>query len=334
MRIISEVVRKRKWIFLALLSIAVPMILLATLRLTRILQEPLVISETKTLEAVKWEIERPHRLIDVKHTVKSFYSDEDISINYSVFVHGFHREISMSVNTTATANQGFIGGLNITFWEDYNNSEVRFFQVHAWPKIYSHVENLSIDDYAHHLQGRGLKAFIELVGLNHPKRVHFHGVVQWFLRSPKNQTHQMEIATELIYFNGTAYKKIVQSFQLEVRPDDNNSFETAEQIEEETYPWLYVDYTYDREDYYKIDVTEGQRIYAVMKILQRPDQDFNLYLYDPSRNLKGESKRGAGYTDSIDFVADSTGSWYIKVNATSGDFGFYTLRLDTNPTDV
>ena len=82
-----EIKEKRKWISLTLLSIVVPMSFLTMFRLAGILQEPLAISETKTLEPLKWKIERPSYTIDIDDEVNSFYNDENISVNSSVYVY-------------------------------------------------------------------------------------------------------------------------------------------------------------------------------------------------------------------------------------------------------
>lgn len=334
-----EIRARRKWVSLTLLSIVVPMSLLATFRLSGILQEPLAISETKTLEAVMWGIERPSHMIDIRDDVKSFYDDECVSINYSIFVNcyiqGFQDYggsdcVNMKVDVTATANHGFISSINITFWEDYENSEVRFCEVQAWPKFYSHVENLSIVDYAHHLWGKGSKAFMELAGVNHPKSVYFHGTIHWILRSPQNKTHLMEIAVELVYFNGTAYRKIVHPFQLKIGPDDNDGFETAGEIAGTVYS-LYIG-GYDTDDYYKFYVQEGHKISIGVDMPRSPSPSVELLLYDPEQNYKDHVRLNNPPYPSLNFTAGFSGYWYLRVRLV-GDFGFYSLTVNTYPPE-
>lgn len=336
---------RQKWKTFTLLSIIIPVSLLVSLRLAGILSEPegpITIAETTTLQTVKWKSERPYSHLNIRENARGLYKKE-IKLSQEILIDDYHTEswgydgsdyVVLTINATATLQTGFVNSANITFREDSENSEIRFFEVQAWPKFYSHAENLSIIDYAHHLPGSGLKAFMELTGVNRPKSVHFDGIVHWVLSSSKNETHSMEIATELVYYNGTVYKKIVQPFQLQIAPDDNDGFETAQEIREGYYPRLYIGPADvgDIRDYYKIYVAEGQRIKVDVNgtawswpILPNPSPNFNLYLYDPERNLVFASER-ENYFQSIDFVANTTGFWFIEVRVV-GDYGFYSLTV-------
>lgn len=235
---------RQKWKTLTLLSIIVPVGLLVSLRLTGILPEPEgpIIAETITLETVKWEIERPPGYINIWDNLESLY-EEEIKLWQEISIDDYYTEswgyggsdyIALMINLTASLEAGFVNSVNITFSEDYGNSEIRFFEVQAWPKFYSHAENFSISDYAHHLWGSGLKAFMELTGVDHPKRVRFDGIVHWILRSPKDKTHLMEIATELVYYNGTAFKKIVQPFQLKIALGNNTVLKRLKKFMKDT----------------------------------------------------------------------------------------------------
>jgi len=221
----------------------------------------------------------------------------------------------------------FVNNINLTFREDYENSEVRFFEVQTWPKFYAHVENLSIVNYTHHLRLGGLKAFMSLEGINRPKSVHFDGIVHWILRSPQNKTHSMEIATELVYHNGTAYKKVVQPFQLKIGPDDNDSFETAKEIHEGYYPKLYIGpEDGDKKDYYKIYAAQGQRIKITANATSITAPFFVLYLYDPEQNFVFASER-EDHVQTIDFVVNSTGFWFIEIRIYASH-GFYSIGVN------
>ena len=321
----------RNWKTALLLSLIIPIGLLATFKITGVVREPATVSETITLEPVKWELERPGGMITIKDTVESFYDDESISLCSSVYLGHYldfpEHEISpIIMNVTVTLPTGFVNDVNITFWEGYEYSEVGFFEVHAWPKFYSHGENLSIVDYAHHLSGEGLKAFMELAGVNRPKSVHFSGIVHWILGSPIDQTHVMEAAVELVYFNGTVYKRLVQPYQLKVGPDDNNSFETADTIGQGADSWLYLG-GYDVEDYYKIHVEQGHVISINVSGTLLPKPAFYLDLYDPAGEWKAGSSRW-DYSHTVTYVADSAGDWFIRTRVYE-NYGFYSLAVNT-----
>jgi hypothetical protein len=82
----------------------------------------------------------------------------------------------------------------------------------------------------------------------------------------------------------------------------------------------------DREDYYKIFVENGE----VIKINMRPPMqvDFDLYLYSPSSRdfpVKN-STNGRDVMESIEYMADVTGWWFIKVKHSAG-WGIYSLNV-------
>ncbi|MEM1590076.1 MAG: PPC domain-containing protein [Candidatus Bathyarchaeia archaeon] len=318
-----------------LLSVILPLGLLATFRLGGILKEPLTISENKTLKAVSWSMERPIADINIKDSLIHIYN-EDILVNSTIFiddydvnsVYGGSDCITTQVNITASISEGFISLINITFWEKYESSQVDFFASDAWPKCFVHIGNLSIIRHDDFLRGNGLKAFVELEGANFPNSVSFGCFANWILRSPKNYTNQLKVRFELIYFNGTAYKKVVQPFMLLVGPDNNNSFETASEISVgKEYSRLYIGPN-DVDDYYKVYLNEGQTLSIhLLKWLSPPVAKCDLVLYNPNGKLATYSVHN--YTHTITYPINSSGYWFIRVHWLEG-FGFYTLSLETN----
>lgn len=315
-----------------LFSIIAPVGLLMTLRLVGILQEPLTISETRILEAVKWELERPDHMIDIGDVVKSSYDNDCVSIAHSIFVDDYDDMgvygspyISLRINSTAILQTGFVNYVNVTFEEDYESSEVNFFEAQVWPKFYSHVENLSIIGYRHNLLGRGLKAFMMLIGVNYPMSIHFDGIVHWILRSPQNKTHLIDITIELVYYDGTAYKRIVQPFQLKIGPDDNNDFQTATEIKDGKYTGLYLS-ELDNVDYYKIYVIQGQRVKVYVNGPWTPQPLFNFSVYDPEGKTTVVMATPREW-HAIDFISSSTGYWMIELRRMYA-YGFYYIEVN------
>jgi hypothetical protein len=317
--------------------VIVPIGLLTTFRIGGILRGPLTISENKTLDAVSWSMERPAGSIKIGNLLRHVCSG-DVSVNSTVFIDDYHDHFSdyggsdfmnMQVNVTASVGGGFINLINITFWEDYESSQVNFFEDNAWPKYYANAENLSIIRHDDFRAGPGLKAFVELSGVNSPKSVSFGCFADWVLRSPQNYTHQMEIRFELVYFNGTAYKSIVQPFQLQIGPDDNNSFEKAEEIVvEETHSRFYIGPN-DVDDYYRVYLNEGSIVSVkLFKWLSGSIANCDLELYNPNRKLAAYSTHN--YTHTITYQINYSGYWFIRVNWLVG-FGFYTLALEAIP---
>jgi len=317
--------------------------LLASFRLTGILSGPIAIAETITLETVKWESERPYTNIDIKESIRGFYKNE-IELLSEISVDDYHSSsleyggsgyIALVVNVTTHLQAGFVNSVSILLYEDYENSEINFFNVDTWPKFHAHVENLSIADYSHYQLGKGLKAFIKMTSVNRPKGAHFDGPLHWILRSPQDRSHSLEVAIEIVYYNGSAYSKVVQPFQLRIGPDDNNSFETAQEITEGYYPRFYIGARPDAgdfKDFFKIYVSQGQRIRVNVTgtdelLIEVPV--IHLYLYDHERNLVAAKER-FDYFQTLDVAAYSSGFWFIEVRL-DGGHGFYSLTISQEP---
>lgn len=86
----------------------------------------------------------------------------------------------------------------------------------------------------------------------------------------------------------------------------------------------------DNEDYYKTYVNGGQTI----AISMTPGCDFDLYLYDPEKNLVASStRRGDSLTESIIYTATMLGDHYIRIHWISG-LGTYSLAIDKTPPTI
>jgi hypothetical protein len=331
----------KNWKTALLLSVIIPISLLTSFKLSGILREPLAITETNVLSAEKADFERPYGSALMNETLNAFYSQELISADlsicltnfFSVFsLYGGSDVVNISTNVTTVVAQGFINNINITFLEEYQYSQIWLREPQNWPSIYDDYENLMFIDYAHTLRQKGLKAFMEFGGTNRPKSVHLSVQgVDWVLRTPKNHAHKLSINMELTYFNGTAYKKVVQPFQIQIAPDNNNSFEEAQTIAQGTYSKLYLG-GYDWVDYYKIYVPRycliQVRAYEMMPEPQ-VHPDFNINLYDPERKWKTGSS-SSNYSHTVSYTADSAGEWFIQT-LIDRNFGFYELQICLYP---
>jgi len=108
--------------------------------------------------------------------------------------------------------------------------------------------------------------------------------------------------------------------------DAGNSFNAATSIDPGSYKGtLYLANPDDKQDWYKFYAQSGKHIFVSMT--PPASVDFDLQLYDPSQNLRATSQKGPGQTESIDFVADLTGYWRIKIyiynNSGEGQYSFY-----------
>lgn len=208
---------------LFVLSIVAPVSILASLRLTGILQEPIAISETITLEAIKWEFERPEDYMHIDHILESKYVDDGLSVAFRLIV-GIYEEnstvrygadyiaLGVSINSTATKPNANIKNIYVVFHTVFQPSLV------DWVHTYFNYQNLSLLGIS---SGRTSEedyqdAYVRLANLNNTERIRFWATAEWSLLTPNTQTHQMGVTYELIYYNGTSYKKIIQPFQLNI----------------------------------------------------------------------------------------------------------------------
>jgi hypothetical protein len=246
--------------------------------------------------------------------------------------------VGFVVYATGRLERGFICGLNITFNENYNDSMVIFDSISSWQRIYSlgspksstepsHAYNLSLLSYEHYMQGSGLKAFVALAGVNQPKSFYFDGSVYWELESPYSQAHQMEVDVDVVYYNGTVFKEVIQPFLLSIAPDNNNDFPNATEISTGNYTNLYVGLL-DPVDYYKIYLNSGERLQVYAYGISSPMALFNIYVYDPDENLNAETSQ-LNVSQTLAFTADSAGYWFIQIQSDipSQTSGYYNLEV-------
>jgi len=205
-----------------ILSVMIPTTLLTSLKLGGFLDVPATIAETKTLNMVNWESPRPTRHRDIYDVLEAPYVNDGLSATFSIVI-GYYSEspsrndndylrMQVKIDSIALESTAFIEGVSIVFHPDCQPSFIE------WLYTYIRFENLSLLGVSSGWTfGEEFKEpRIRLLGTNHPHNVSFSGTVEWSLLTPNNQTHQMEITYELMYYNGTVYKKIIQPFQLKL----------------------------------------------------------------------------------------------------------------------
>jgi len=305
------------------------MSLLATFKLTGLIGQAQTISETKTLDMVTWERERPKYWIRLSDTINSSYADQELSLNCSIFVYSYADSwtgyITFWTNITASFLGGFATDLNVTFAESYAQSFIAFSDDLIDPPYSSglRLTNMSFTGYSNHLSS-DLKAFTQFTSVGKPNNVNvWINGIEWYFQSPWNRSHSMDLAIALTYFNGSAYKRVVQPFLLKMIGDNNNDFETAMELHEGVYSNLYL----DELDYYKIYANVGQNvrmhIYATPADPSDPWASFEINVYDPDLNivLRGE----ADHSSTIEVTSNSTGYWYVELQMKMA--GLYTMEV-------
>lgn len=159
-------------------------------------------------------------------------------------------------------------------------------------------------------------------------------LVDWILDTPNDSgDHSLTITAELEYYEysivtGEIIEKdpIVTSVNLNVGPDNNNSFATADT---KSSGWHYRFFIggYDTNDYYKFEVDSGYNIDVFLELTSESKADVEIYLYDPGQVEKSkETLTGPPYYASLSYNTDSAGYWFFRVKLL-GDYGFYSFRI-------
>jgi hypothetical protein len=201
-------------------------------RITGILNGPLLISETTQLEPITWNDQRPDiPILNFNETLETLYSEDNSAFAFSIYVSRYYSyrdrywgsaSLDLTVNFSANLDRGFIETGKITFTGDCNESWLNFFELSVWPGYFSHAENLSTVDYKHFLGNSSYKGYIELEGVDNPRQIHFAGFVDWVIGAPRNQTELLNVSIEIIYYDGQAYRKIIQPFILKIESNSDN----------------------------------------------------------------------------------------------------------------
>jgi hypothetical protein len=178
---------------------------------------------------------------------------------------------------------------------------------------------------------RGDKAHVEAVAVGQPHEVHIEGL--WLLYYPNsayNYTHQITIEITVTYFNGTAYKQLVQPIDFTFGPDHNNSFEDAEEITFGTHQgYVDRDPNGDPVDYFKIYLHQGQKVRISAWNAPYPGELApDVFVYNPEESLEG-SWSLAQTTSQMVLSINQTGWWYIKVTITLAPNMLYALDISS-----
>lgn len=328
-----------KWTAIGLLFLVVPASLVAIFALSRILPQSLIL-ENITTETVTWEIERPSTTVGIYQVSENSYRNNEASVNLSVYVDYYVEEmmdygdddvLSINVSIAARVEQGFVQSVNITFHNDTQPSQVEWFGWSKWsnPYNWARLENLTLVDYEHWKpSGENVKATARMEGANHANNVYFNAPAHWIFRTQNDKSHQIMIASEITYHNGTAYKKVVLPMLLKVIADAGNTLETARTIGFGNHT-AHIHLIDDPEDYYKVWFDEGQTIRILLSIPE-PGRGLylDLYLYDPNGNLTANScSRKPNNIEQITYTINQSGYWFIRVLNPYAAETLYTLSI-------
>ncbi len=331
---------RRKWVISSVaIAIIVPVSLVMLSLNGFFSQSPT--PEGITAETVTWEIERPSEMPDIHQVAENAYTNEEASLNLTIYVGGYIEEMMdygdndflyMNVSVAAEVGNGFVKNVNITFYNDTQPSQVRWanwYRLNGRLHYTGQFENLSVADYSQYRESEQyMKASTNLEGINKPSAVYFNAPAHWILRTANDKSHQITVASEITYYNGTAYKKVVLPIVLRVIADAGDSFETARTISFGNHTG-FIHWGDDPEDYYKIWLDEDQVVSMQLSMPEPRGLYLDLYFYSPDGSLVvNSSSRKPDSIEQITYTINQSGNWYIQVSNPPSAFTLYTLSIE------
>ena len=323
------------------LAVVLPMSLFTMFKFAGVFPEPVKVVETVKVPEVSWECERPMHIIDLDPyypAAQNVYHEENMFINYSVLVHAYDPdewcssdEVRFTLYLTAFVKKGFISSANVFFEEDFKPSRVWFWGKAEQGQLTwrnAQIENLTIVEFSQGGQGEKLKAWVRLAGVNKPRSVYLQGIIWWSLMSPYNQSHQLQCTLKLVVCKEkNVGEEIVIPITLKVLPDNNNSFETAEELSFGNHT-AYIDELKDPKDYYRLEVQAEKGIRFSIRFLWYHLGDLSISLYDNKQTLIKSSNIGDDSFEEIVYTPSKNEELYIAVAATNQtNFGFYQISI-------
>lgn len=101
-----------------------------------------------------------------------------------------------------------------------------------------------------------------------------------------------------------------------------NSFDTATEIEKGEHTF-YLDA--GTIHYFKLKLDKGVTFLLTMRVPS--DQDIDLVLFDPDRDVVEIAQRPTGATERIGHIAAQNGEYFVAVFGFAGSFGVYSLQI-------
>jgi hypothetical protein len=212
----------RKWASVALLSIVVPVALLASFRLTGVQQEP-QIPQIITVETVSWNMTRPEHvdIITIGERVKSSYVRNIVSLNLTVLVAEYTENmldypsdgnddvINIGVSIDARVREGFV-----------YSAVVRFSGLDAYARVliidqkdFTQLQNLRIERVRDSYDGSG-DCYLETKRISQQESCSLRTSSFWILTDENNKTHSLTVSAEVMFFNSSAWQKVIIPIQL------------------------------------------------------------------------------------------------------------------------
>jgi len=216
----------RNWKTAWILSVILPISLLATFRFTGTISGPVEISETVIAETASLNITRPEKYRIFNELIENLHVDAVVSINFSLIVGSYHEnepgypsdgkdDVSVGAIMHSNVNTGFIYSAKILFSKVDINAALRIPRFSGMPLGSIKLGNLK----AEKIQYRSTDeqgVYIEAMGIGQPRNCTLEICVFWVFLDENNVKHETIATLELVHFNGVHYRKVVIPIRLEV----------------------------------------------------------------------------------------------------------------------
>lgn len=314
------------WKVLLLVSVILPMGLLTSFKLAGIVGQQTNIAQTITANnTLYWSAERPDIFMAIRDNLTSYYQSE-IDLVQQVVIEDYYDTsnnwftsdyVSLAVEVNATVQSGYVYEVNLTVNPD---SEIALIGL-----TYARHENLSAIQFG---SIGGTTSEDVCVGMGYPHQTYFELPLQWQFLHPHNQTETLLLTSEVVYYNGTVFKSVVQDFLLKLEPRCNNTFATAVELQQGNYTRLYLG-GQPESAYYKIYADNSQRIAFDIKGQWPIFMNFDVSIYNPNGTLAMPTETSVQQY-SADFLANATGYWVIHIAPDQGQYGFYSIEVGSS----
>jgi len=180
------------------------------------------IAETVALDPVAWNFQRPVEASGnstfINETLRFPFSNGGLQMESNLWLFVYmdrpfmdlwdSLEFQLCIEAKVIHSKSFIDSVFIIAHKG-NETCV------DWHETDTVVGNLSIVDIEDGYLKSSL-ACIRLEGKNNPRSIYAETIAHWELLTPNSESHKLEIMIEVVYFDGSDYRKVVQPFQLNI----------------------------------------------------------------------------------------------------------------------
>jgi len=215
--------KNRDWKAFMVLSLVLPIGLMAAFRVTGVTRQPLTAQE-EVADTISWSMRRPTGDINrVGETVNNTYRTTSVKINFTIWMTRYTENyeyppsnggdyVDLEVFADVNVSCGFVRSVNVTF---RNTDEKASFAFHRFEPHFDVLDNLKINKIGHSIWGSG-DAYFETIALNQPGHCLLKTWGLWVFSDENNVDHKIDSLLETVYFDGSTYRKLTMPIMLEM----------------------------------------------------------------------------------------------------------------------